>query len=268
MTSISLMFAALAVALPAFLILFLIARKVRNFGIVDIAWAGGFAPVAVFYGLCGGGAPVRRILIVVTAGLWSLRLGGYLAKRVLGHHPVEDGRYGRLRREWANALDVKMGAFFAFQGVLLVGLSLPFVLAASNPAPRVSGLELAGVAVWLVALAGESLADAQLAAFKRGGGNSGRVCERGLWRLSRHPNYFFEWLVWVAFALIALPAPDGWLALGCPVLMFVFLTRVTGIRYTEEQLLRSKGDAYRDYQRRTNAFVPWFPRRTHGERGR
>ncbi|OIR05134.1 3-oxo-5-alpha-steroid 4-dehydrogenase [mine drainage metagenome] len=264
MTILTLMFTALAVALPAFLVLFLVARRIGNFGIVDIAWAGGFAPAAVFYGLCGAGSTSGRVLAAVTGGLWSLRLGGYLAKRVLGHLGVEDGRYRELRREWAGALDVKMGAFFAFQGLLLVALSLPFALAASNPSPRLSLVQLVGVAVWLVALAGEALADGQLAAFKREAANAGRVCDRGLWGLSRHPNYFFEWLVWVGFALLALPAPHGWLALGSPALMLVFLTRVTGIRYTEEQLLRSKGEAYGDYQRRTSAFVPWFPSRTTG----
>ena len=268
MATMTLMTIALAAALPLFLGLFRVARRIGNFGIVDVAWAGGFAPVAIFYALCGSGAAVERLLAAVTGGLWSLRLGGYLAKRVIGHLHVEDGRYRELRREWAGALDLRMGAFFGFQGVLLVALSLPFALVASDPAPGMSAVRVAGVVVWLVALAGETVADAQLATFKRGGANAGRVCERGLWRLSRHPNYFFEWLVWVGFALMALPAPHGWLALGCPVLMFVFLTRVTGIRYTEEQLLRSKGGAYRDYQRRTSAFVPWFPRRNATGRGK
>lgn len=248
-------------ALTGFAVLFLVARRIDNFGIVDIAWSAGFAPVAIFYGCLAGGDPVRRGLITTMAALWSLRLGFYLGRRVLGHHPVEDGRYQQLRRDWSAHFTGKMFLFFQFQGLLLVALSGPFLLAASNPDRRLHGVEWAGLALWLVALAGETLADAQLAAFKRDPGNRGRVCDRGLWRYSRHPNYFFEWLIWVSFALFALASPWGWLAVGCPALMLYFLLKVTGLGYTESQLLRSKGEAFRDYQRRTSAFIPWFPKK-------
>jgi steroid 5-alpha reductase family enzyme len=113
----------------------------------------------------------------------------------------------------------------------------------------------------LVAIAGESLADAQLAAFKRRAAK-GQVCDAGLWRYSRHPNYFFEWLVWVAYFLFALGSPHGWLAFVGPASILFLLLRVTGIPLTEEQSLRSKGDAYRRYQRTTSAFVPWFPKKS------
>ena len=251
---------ALAGACAGFSVVFLVARRIDNFGIVDIAWALGFAPVALFYGCSAGGAPARRILITTMAFLWSARLGGYLWRRVMGHHPVEDGRYRQLRADWAANLNARMFQFFQFQAVLLVALSVPFFLAARNPAPGLRPLEAAGAVLWLVALLGETLADAQLAAFKRDPGNRGRVCDAGLWGWSRHPNYFFEWLVWVAFALFALASPWGWIALACPALMLFFLLKVTGVRYTEDQLLRSKGDAYRLYQERTSVFVPWPPR--------
>jgi steroid 5-alpha reductase family enzyme len=113
-----------------------------------------------------------------------------------------------------------------------------------------------------LALIGEAVADAQLAAFKRTPHAPGEVCQRGLWNYSRHPNYFFEWLIWVAWALFALASPYGWLAVACPLLMFYFLFRVTGIPATEAQALRSKGEAYRAYQRSTSAFVPWFKKAT------
>lgn len=251
---------ALGAALLGFAAVFLVARRMDNYGLVDVAWSLGFAPVAAFYAWGAAGALPRRVAIATMAGLWSLRLGGYLAKRVLGHHPVEDGRYRQLRRDWGAQLSVKMFFFFQAQAVLLAALSAPFLLAARNPAPGWHPLEAAGAALWLIALAGEALADAQLARFKRAAANRGRVCDAGLWRLSRHPNYFFEWLVWVAFALFAAASPWGWTAAACPALMLYFLLKVTGIRYTEEQLLRSKGEAYRVYQRRTPAFVPWFPK--------
>ena len=179
---------------------------------------------------------------------------------MLGHHPTEDGRYQQLRRDWGEQLGVKMFFFFQAQAVLLVVLTVPFLLAARNPAPGWHPLEIAGLVLWLVALGGEALADAQLARFKRDPANRGRVCAVGLWRLSRHPNYFFEWLVWIAYALFASASPWGWTTFYCPALMLYFLLVVTGIRYTEDQLLRSKGDAYRAYQRRTSAFIPWFPK--------
>jgi len=258
-TTILLCLAQAAVS-SGFALLFLVARRLNNFGIVDVAWSLGFAPLAAFYGHFGGGAFSRRLLITTMAGLWSLRLGGYLARRVLGHLQTEDGRYRQLRIDWASNLNARMFLFFQFQAVLLVALAVPFLLAASNPAPSLHPLEIVAAVLWLFSLFGETLADAQLAAFKRDPANRGRVCDSGLWRWSRHPNYFFEWLIWVAFALFALASPWGWLALYCPALMLFFLLKVTGVKYTEDQLLRSKGEPYRRYQERTSAFVPWPPK--------
>jgi steroid 5-alpha reductase family enzyme len=150
--------------------------------------------------------------------------------------------------------------FFEFQALLDVVLSLPMLIAAMNPAPGVGVLELTGIGLWLVAVAGESIADAQLATFKRDPAKKGRVCRRGLWNYSRHPNYFFEWFVWVAWAAYALASPWGWLGLMSPVMMLLFLYRVTGIPATEAQALRSRGREYEEYQRTTSAFVPWFRR--------
>ncbi len=260
MSTVLLLLLALAAASAGFALLFLIAKRVDNFAIVDIAWALGFAPLAAFYGYFAGGAFPRRVLIMAMAALWSLRLGGYLARRVLGHLQTEDGRYQQLRRDWSSNLHAKMLQFFQFQALLLVALSVPFLLSGRNPAPGLHPLELGAAGLWLAALLGETLADAQLSAFKRAPANRGRVYDAGLWRWSRHPNYFCEWLVWVAFALFALASPWGWIALYCPALMLFFLLKVTGIKYTEDQLLRSKGQAYRAYQQRTSAFVPWPPR--------
>jgi steroid 5-alpha reductase family enzyme len=122
-------------------------------------------------------------------------------------------------------------------------------------------LEAAGVAIWLVGLIGESIADGQLAAFKADASNHGRVCDVGLWRYSRHPNYFFEWTIWIGYAVFALASPWGWLALAMPALMLHFLINVTGVKATEEQALRSKGERYREYQQRTSMFIP-LPRKS------
>ena len=233
-----------------------------NYGFVDVVPGPmrSARSLAVFYALAGAGWPVRRALIAAMVAVWSARLGTHLAVRVAGHHPVEDSRYVQLRRDWAGNFAPKMFGFFQLQAVSVVVLGVAFLFAAQNPAPALHALEFAGAALWLVAICGEALADAQLAAFKRVPANKGRVCAVGLWRTSRHPNYFFEWLIWVAYFVFALASPWGWLAIIGPSGILFLLLRVTGIPMAEQQSLRSKGDAYRRYQQTTSAFMPWFPK--------
>jgi steroid 5-alpha reductase family enzyme len=150
--------------------------------------------------------------------------------------------------------------FFQLQAVLIGLLSLPVAIACSNPAGGIGAFEIAGLALWLVAIGGEAVADAQLAWFRGQPANRGRVCEFGLWKYSRHPNYFFEWLIWVAYFIFALGAPFGWAGVLSPLLMLYFLTCVTGIPPSEAHSLSSRGEAYRSYQRRTSPFIPWFPK--------
>jgi steroid 5-alpha reductase family enzyme len=150
--------------------------------------------------------------------------------------------------------------FVIRNAAIVVLLSLPALIVALSPAQHISVLEIAGLATWAAGLAGEATADRQLHRFKADRARAGRVCTVGLWRYSRHPNYFFEWLVWVGYALYALGSPFGWVALTCPLLMLYFLFRVTGIPATEAQALRTRGEDYRRYQQTTSRFVPWFPR--------
>jgi steroid 5-alpha reductase family enzyme len=264
MSTLALILTALAALCSVFAVLHAVARRIDNYGIVDIAWPYAFAALAAFYALAGTGWPVRRALIATLACIWSIRLGTHLFIRITRHHPAEDARYAQLRRDWAGNFHPKMFGFFQLQAASVVLLGLAFLLAAQNSAPALHPLEVAGAGLWLIALAGEALADAQLAAFKRDPANRGRVCATGLWRYSRHPNYFFEWLVWVAFFVFALASPWGWIAIVGPVSILYLLLRVTGIPMTEEQGVRSKGDAYRRYQQTTSAFVPWPPRQAEG----
>ncbi len=261
MSALVLLLTALAGLCAVFALLYAVARRIDNYGIVDIAWSYAFALLAGFYAVAGPGWPVRKALIATMAALWSLRLGTHLYRRVMGHHPVEDGRYVQLRKDWAGNFAAKMFGFFQLQAASIVLLGAAFLVVCLNPAPQLHSLEIAGAALWLLALSGEALADAQLAAFKRDSANKGRVCDVGLWRLSRHPNYFFEWLIWVAFFVFALGSPHGWIAAIGPASILYLLLRVTGIPLTEEQALRSKGDAYRRYQQTTSAFIPWFPQK-------
>ena len=246
-----------------------VARKLRNNGIVDIVWSFGFGPLAILALFLAPRlavsthAQLRWEAITTLVLIWSLRLGTHLLVRVRAHHPHEDVRYAKLREEWGAATDRKMFGFFQLQGALQVVLSLPIFLVHldSTGTDNCFGLGLTGFvgsALWLTGLLGESLADRQLARFRADPANKGKVCQAGLWNYSRHPNYFFEWLVWVGYAVFALGSPWGWLGLIAPALMLHFLLNVTGIPMTEELSLKSKGDAYRAYQRTTSAFVPWF----------
>lgn len=252
---------ATATALGLMGVTFLVARRIGNFSIVDVAWSFNFAPIALAAALFGSGLLERRALMAGLVALWSLRLTVHLTRRIAALHPVEEGRYLELRRRWADDVDGRFFRFFMLQGLLNVVLSTPVLFVCMNASAE-PGLGMTfGILVFLVSLLGEALADSQLDAFRKDPANAGKVCQTGLWRYSRHPNYFFEWLVWCAYALMASSTPWGFISWFCPALMLYFLLRVTGIPATEEQALRSRGDAYREYQATTSAFVPWPPRR-------
>jgi steroid 5-alpha reductase family enzyme len=253
--------AALAGLCAAFALVYLLARRIDNYGIVDVAWSYAFAALAAVYALLGPGWPIRRALIASMVTVWSLRLGTHLLVRIARKHPVEDGRYAQLRRDWSGSLNAKMAGFFQLQALSVVVLGIPFLAACSNASDSLSAVEWVGCALWAVAISGEALADAQLSSFKRQAAKAGGVCDGGLWRYSRHPNYFFEWLIWVSFFVFGLASPHGLLGVVSPACILFLLLRVTGIPATEEQSVRSKGAAYRSYQERTSPFVPLPPRK-------
>ena len=232
-------------------------RSRANAGIVDVQWASGVGGSAVLFALLGDGAPATRVLLAVLGGLWGARLARYLWTRVRGE--PEDGRYRHLREHWQGN-QLYFFLFFQFQALLIVLFALPFLAVARNPRVDVWWM-LAGAAVWLASVIGESIADRQLARFRHDPANRGRTCRSGMWRYSRHPNYFFEWIHWFAYVCLAQGSPLGWLAWSGPLVMYVFLRWISGIPYTESHALRSRGDDYRDYQRRTPMLFPWFPKR-------
>jgi steroid 5-alpha reductase family enzyme len=258
-----LMLAAAGAATVAALMfaLWLIHLRTGNAAIVDAGWAGGLAVLGILYAALGGGYWVRSALIAAMAGIWGFRLAIYLlTTRIIGH--PEEGRYQELRRQWKTNIPFKFLLFFEFQALLRVVLGAPFLAASRNAEPAVSPLEWAAVVLWALALAGEAAADAQLNRFKQDPRHKGHTCQDGLWRYSRHPNYFFEWLIWVAFALFAVGSAGGYWGLLSPALILYFVLRVTGIPATEAQAIRTRGEEYRRYQQTTSAFVPWFRRKT------
>jgi steroid 5-alpha reductase family enzyme len=253
-------------------------RRLRNAGVIDIVWGPNLGIAALVYAVLGGGWGPRRAAAAGMAMVSGARLSLHLARRVLGH--PEEGRYVELRARWGAPSDAGAGggapagadaadradraflAFFLFQAVLTTLLSAPFLLASLNPAPGFGAAEAGGAVLWLAGFLGEAAADRQLARFKADPASRGRSCRDGLWRLSRHPNYFFEWLQWLGYWLFACASPWGWATLFAPALMLHFLLNVTGVKATEEQCLRSRGEDYARYRRETSMFVPLPPRRS------
>ena len=236
---------------------FVFAKKVNNFGVVDVVWSLAFAPVAAYYALANDGWLPRRLVAAALFALWSLRLGTYLWSRVASHHPAEDPRYAVLRQRWGTGPKVFL-PFFLGQGVLVWLLTLPLYLLTKHTGPTIAPLEIAGAAIIALALAGEALADHQLKRFKAASDKP--VCTRGLWRYSRHPNYFFQCLLWIGVATAAFPAPNGWTSIAAPIAMIYFILKVTGIPLTEELAVARKGEPYKAYQRTTSPLIPLPPK--------
>lgn len=248
--------AAWGVAAALQLVLWLVQQRTRNAGIVDVGWAGSFTLIALVFAWRGAVVCWPVFLVVVA---WSVRLTGYLISRGAATGP-EEGRYVDLRSRWGAAASWKFFVFFqaqaALSGVLSSAFATPFTESPCTPA-----LLYVGVALSAVGIAGESLADAQLARFKREPTNKGKVCDAGLWSWSRHPNYFFEWCVWIGYAVYGLAfGAWGLIAIGPQAIILASIFGVTGIPPTENQAIRSKGDAYREYQKRVSRFVPMPPK--------
>jgi steroid 5-alpha reductase family enzyme len=239
-------------------LLWVVQRARRNAGIVDVAWSFGTALLGTWFAWGVEGYGPRRLLVAVLAILWGVRLGLHLLHRI--SREAEDGRYQALRRQWGDRAQPYLFTFFQIQALWAVMFAAPMLVAARNPMPSLAWGDAVGVGIWLAAIAGEAVADRQLACFRRRPESAGRVCRDGLWRYSRHPNYFFEWLHWWAYVTIGFAGPHGWVTLAGPAVMLFFLLRVTGIPPTEARALASRGEAYREYQRTTSAFFPWPPK--------
>lgn len=229
-------------------------RRLRNAGWVDAFWTFGLGTAGVASAILIGEGP-RGLIVAAMIGLWALRLGSHIATR--SHGAAEDSRYAHFRVEWGAAFEPRMFAFLQVQAAAALLLLIPLLCAAAGPGP-LGWLDGIALTVALVALVGESVADRQLRAFRADPDNRNRICDQGLWGWSRHPNYFFEWLHWCAYPLLALAA--GWwpaaLALIGPAFMYWLLVHVSGIPPLEAQMLRSRGEAYRLYQRRVSGFFP------------
>lgn len=223
----------------------------KNTDIVDITWALLIVICGLVYvGLAEGSGFHRYIVLLIPIG-WYARLAWHLIDRYQVEH--EDGRYQQLRAHWSDNTQAKLFGFFMFQALLAFAFSYPvsIIVSTSHSFDMFDGV---GIAIAILSFIGVTLSDYQLRQFKRRKDSKGKVCNIGLWRYSRHPNYFFEWTHWFAYPLIGWHAEQGWLLFIYPILMLLFLLKLTGIPFNEEQNIRSKGDAYREYQKQTNKF--------------
>lgn len=235
-------------------------RLTGNSGWVDTIWsfATGAGGVAAALIPTHGALGLRQVVVAVLIALWSGRLGLHIARRAA--RGEDDPRYAAMARQWGKAWPAYLFVFLEIQAAAALVLVLAVRLAAANPAPFPHPTDIAGIVLLIAAVLGESMADDQLRRFAHS--HKGAVCDAGLWRYSRHPNYFFEWLGWCAWAVIAFdPAhPLSLAALGAPVLMYVLLVHVSGIPPLEAHMVKTRGDRFRAYQARTSAFFPAPPR--------
>ncbi len=250
-------YAALAVLLYMVAV-FVIATLLKDNSIVDIAWGPGFLLIALASLAVQTTSPPRSLLLLVLVAVWAFRLAGHIFARSRGKG--EDYRYAAWRRDWGKMFYLKSFFFiFMLQGFLMLIIGYPIVFVASTEQPGLNLLDWAGVAVWCVGFAVETIGDYQLFMFKRNQANKGKIMRSGIWRYTRHPNYIGEAVLWWGVFLIALSAPWGWTTIVSPVTITFLLLRVSGVAMLEKKY--SSNPEYEEYKRTTNAFIPWFPRR-------
>jgi steroid 5-alpha reductase family enzyme len=246
----------------------MVQQRSGNSGWVDTIWTLSLGLVGAGSALwpAAGAAPnARQWLVAVLVAIWSIRLGLHIAVRTAGI--TDDPRYAAFAREWGVDSPRKMFVFLQNQGFGSIPLVFAIFVAARFPDAALRSQDYLGALILLIGISGEALADAQLKKFRNDPANQGRVCDAGLWRWSRHPNYFFEWFGWLAYPVIAISIgkplfyPWGFASLLAPVFMYWILVYVTGIPPLEQQMLRSRGARYRDYQLRTSRFFPLPPQK-------
>lgn len=251
---------ALLLIISMVTVLWIVSVLVKNASIVDPFWGLGFVVTAGYYFLSLPQQHERSILVIILAGFWGLRLSGFLLWRSWGKE--EDFRYQNFRKTfgahrywWVSYFQV-----FLLQGILMWLISAALLGAMYySPEQGLYWLDYFGAAIWLIGFFFESVGDIQLAIFKSRKENKGKVMDKGLWRYTRHPNYFGDASVWWGFGLISIAAGGYYQALGA-ILMTLLLVKVSGVAMLEKTL-KDKGPAFAEYKRKTSAFIPWFPKK-------
>ena len=240
------------------LVTWLVSLARKDASIVDIVWGLGFVAVASAVFATTDGNHTRRILLVAMTMIWGLRLATHLFLRNRGKG--EDHRYQAMRRRYGERFAVvSLYLVFGLQGVLMWIVSLPVQLGQTREAPDVGVIAGVGIAVWAFGMYFEAVGDWQLARFKRDPANAGKVMDRGLWRYTRHPNYFGDACVWWGIALVAAETGIGAIGLAGALVMTILLRRVSGVTLLERSLVKRR-PGYEDYVARTSPFLPRRPR--------
>ncbi len=237
---------------------FLIALKLRRNDVADVAWGGGFIVLALVAQFTAADVSKRGILVLALVAVWGLRLSLHIGLRNRGK--AEDPRYRKWREEWGRHATLRAYfQVFLLQGFLTVLILIPvtYILARQNS--DLTWLDALGAAVWLVGFVFEAVGDLQLSRFKKDPGNLGRVITSGLWKYTRHPNYFGEVTLWWGVWLIACSVPGGWRTVFGPGTITLLILLVSGIPLLERKYAGSI--EFKEYQRRTSAFFPLPPKR-------
>lgn len=238
-----------------FVFLWLIQCIRKDAGWVDVGWTAGVGILASVAVIQADGWQPRHCLVGTFILIWAARLVIYIIKDRLCSEQ-EDSRYQTLRTYFGTHAHLGFFFFFTLQSFLVVLFVIPLLPAFNHAQPHWTLFDGLGTALWFIAMGGEWLADYQLTQFRRNPAHQGKVCRKGLWSRSRHPNYFFEWLQWIAYALFAIGAPSGWLSLIGPIAIYFFLMKLTGIPHVEREALAKRGEAYAAYQREVPIFFP------------
>ena len=233
-------------------------RATGETGWIDAVWTLGVGATGAILAAAplgdGDGSGWRRAAIAAAVVLWAVRLGSHIVART--RKTPDDPRYRKLIDVWGAAAPLRLFAFLQAQAIVGAALAFAVALAAHAPSPTLRAQDIGGLVIFAVALVGEAAADAELARFKADPANRGRICDVGLWDRSRHPNYFFEWLVWAAFAVTASGDAMRLLAWVAPALMYGVLRYASGVPPLEQHMFLTRGDAFRAYQQRTPVFFP------------
>ena len=237
----------------------MVSVRTRDVSIVDVAWGANGALIAILTFFLTDGALLRRFLLTGMVTLWGVRLALHIALRKRGKG--EDFRYAAMREAHGDAFPMRsLVTVFLFQAFLIWIIAIPVQVGQRSLVPmNLTPMDLLGSVLWVVGWGVEVTADRQLRRFLADPSSRGRVMDRGLWRYSRHPNYFGESLIWWGVFLVAAATPGGWVTVFSPVLMTYFLVEVSGVRLLEQALTERRA-GYREYMQRTSPFIPW-PRR-------
>nr|WP_245965026.1 DUF1295 domain-containing protein [Trinickia dinghuensis] len=250
----------------AFFVVWLLQLRTCNANMIDPAWAAGIGMVAIFVAIAGTGAVANRIVVAIGGAAWGSRLTVHLWRR--NYRKPEDPRYRQFRDNWGRSATRNLFWLFQLQALTALLLAVAFFVPASSMQAASRARILGAAAVWAVAVGGEALADRQLARFIADENHRGQVLSVGLWRYSRHPNYFFECLHWLAYTVLSIGLPWGWLTVTPPLLMAWLLMKVSGLPLLEARLAATRA-GYSDYMRTTSPLIPWPPTRSasaHDER--